>query len=44
MPTRLIDTQLMEAASDESLADFDADGLAEIHLAACLLASRMRFR
>ncbi len=30
VPTRLIDTQLMETASDESLADFDGDGLAEM--------------
>ena len=30
VPTMLIDTQLMETASDESLADFNGDGLAEM--------------
>lgn len=30
VPTRLIDTQYMETASDEWLADFDNDGLAEV--------------
>jgi hypothetical protein len=30
MPTKLIDTQLMETASDDWLADFDNDGLAEM--------------
>jgi len=30
VPTRLIDTQFMETASDDWLADFDGDGLAEI--------------
>ena len=30
VPTKLIDTFLMEAASDEWMADFDGDGLAEI--------------
>ncbi|HSE36935.1 MAG TPA: C25 family cysteine peptidase, partial [Blastocatellia bacterium] len=30
VPTNLIDTQLMETASDDSLADFDGDGLAEM--------------
>lgn len=32
VPTRLIDTLLMETASDEWLADFDGDGLAEMAL------------
>ncbi len=32
VPTRLIDTGLMKAASDESLADFDGDGLAEMQM------------
>jgi hypothetical protein len=32
MPTRLIDTNIMETASDEWLADFDGDGLADIAL------------
>lgn len=30
VPTKLIDTALMESASDEWLADFDGDGLAEL--------------
>lgn len=30
VPTKLIDTQLMETASDEWLADFNGDGLAEM--------------
>lgn len=30
VPTRLIDTQLMETASDEWLGDFNGDGLAEM--------------
>ena len=30
VPTRLLDTTLMEAASDEWLGDFDQDGIAEI--------------
>ena len=30
VPTKLIDTQLMETASDDWLADFDGDGLAEM--------------
>jgi hypothetical protein len=30
VPTKLIDTQLMEAASDDWLADFNSDGLAEM--------------
>ena len=30
VPTGLIDTQLMETASDDSLADFDGDGLADM--------------
>jgi hypothetical protein len=30
VPTRLIDTQLMETASDDWLADFDGDGIAEM--------------
>jgi peptidase C25-like protein len=30
VPTKLIDTQHMEAASDDWLADFDEDGIAEI--------------
>ena len=30
VPTKLIDTQLMETASDDWLADFDQDGLAEM--------------
>jgi len=30
VPTRLIDTQLMETASDDWLADFNGDGVAEI--------------
>lgn len=30
VPTRLIDTQLMETASDDWLADFDGDGLADM--------------
>ncbi len=32
VPTKLVDTFLMEAASDEWLADFDGDGLAELAL------------
>ncbi|HEX5736202.1 MAG TPA: C25 family cysteine peptidase [Blastocatellia bacterium] len=30
VPTRLIDTSLMETACDDCLADFDSDGLAEL--------------
>ena len=30
VPTKLIDTQLMETSSDEALADFNGDGLAEM--------------
>jgi hypothetical protein len=30
VPTKLIDTELMETASDDSLADFNADGLADL--------------
>jgi len=30
VPTKLVDTQLMEAASDDWLADFDADGIADL--------------
>ncbi len=30
LPTRLLDTALMETASDDWLADFDGDGLAEL--------------
>jgi Peptidase family C25. len=32
IPTKLVDTLLMEAASDEWLADFDGDGLAEMEM------------
>jgi peptidase C25-like protein len=32
VPTRLIDTQLMETSSDDALADFNGDGLAEMAL------------
>jgi hypothetical protein len=32
VPTKLIDTLLMEAASDEWLGDFDGDGLAEMEI------------
>ena len=32
MPTKLVDTNLLEAASDDWLADFDNDGLADIAL------------
>ncbi len=32
VPTRLIDTFLMEAASDEWMADIDGDGLAEVQM------------
>ena len=32
VPTRLIDTAMMEAASDEGMADFDGDGLAEMQM------------
>lgn len=32
VPTRLVDTILMEAASDEWLADFDGDGLGEMRM------------
>ena len=32
VPTKLIDTQFMEAASDDWLADFNGDGLAELSL------------
>jgi hypothetical protein len=32
VPTRMVDTQLMETASDEWLADFDENGLAEMAL------------
>lgn len=32
VPTKLVDTILMEAASDEWLADFDGDGLAEMKM------------
>jgi hypothetical protein len=32
VPTRLLDTQLMETASDDWLADFNGDGLAEMAL------------
>ena len=30
VPTRLIDTSLMETASDDSLADFNSDGIADL--------------